>query len=170
MPRQPVDPFDVIHEVVVFEVDSSTVTVGTNNDKVGYALTSAYDPAKTAASPTQVQTELISYGGLKPTVAGRTLDVAATGEAGLDFDNTVGTLAKGTDITGFNDLTANIQSELTTYGALKPTVAARTLDVSASGEAGIDWANIGAPTTAQNLSGTNIKTDQVVASATNPSL
>lgn len=43
---------------------------------------------------------------LQPTVAGRTLDVTATGEAGLDFDNTAGTLAKGTDITGFNDLSA----------------------------------------------------------------
>lgn len=48
--------------------------------------------------------------------------------------------------------------------ALKPTVAARTLDVSAGGEAGIDWANIGSPTTAVNLSATNIDVDQVVAS------
>lgn len=48
--------------------------------------------------------------------------------------------------------------------ALQPTAWGRTLDVSAAGEAGIDWANIGGPTTAQNLSGTNIKTDQVVAS------
>jgi hypothetical protein len=43
---------------------------------------------------------------LAPTVAGRTLDVAAGGEAGLDLDNTVGALAKGTEITGFNDLSA----------------------------------------------------------------
>lgn len=48
--------------------------------------------------------------------------------------------------------------------ALKPTTAARTLDVSAGGEAGIDWANIGSPTTAVNLSATNIDVDQVVAS------
>ena len=48
--------------------------------------------------------------------------------------------------------------------ALKPTTAGRTLDVSAGGEAGLDWANIGSPTTAQNLSGTNIDVDQVVAS------
>ena len=51
-----------------------------------------------------------------------------------------------------------------TTGWLAPTVAARTLDVSAGGEAGIDWANIGSPTTAQNLSATNIDVDQVVAS------
>ena len=47
---------------------------------------------------------------------------------------------------------------------LVPTVIGRTLDVSTTGEAGIDWANIGSPTTAVNLSGTNIDVDQVVAS------
>ena len=75
------------------------------------------------------------------------------------------TLAKTTHITGFNDISAaNVQTELTTYGALKPTTAGRTLDITTTGEAGIDWANIGAPTTAVNLSGTNIDVDQVVAS------
>src|SRR4030042_1180037 len=48
--------------------------------------------------------------------------------------------------------------------ALMPTTAARTLDVSATGEAGLDWANIGNPATAQNLSATNIDVDQIVAS------
>lgn len=41
---------------------------------------------------------------------------------------------------------------------LMPTVIGRTLDVSTGGEGGLDWANIGSPTTAQNLSGTNIQT------------
>jgi hypothetical protein len=41
---------------------------------------------------------------------------------------------------------------------LRPTTASRTLDVSAGGEAGIDWSNIGSPTTAVNLSGTTVKT------------
>lgn len=50
-------------------------------------------------------------------------------------------------------------------GYLQPTTAGRTLDVSATGEAGIDFANIGAPTTTVNLSGTTIKavTDPVDA-------
>lgn len=48
--------------------------------------------------------------------------------------------------------------------AVMPTTAARTLDVSATGEAGIDWANVGSPTTAVNLSATNIDVDQIVAS------
>lgn len=41
---------------------------------------------------------------------------------------------------------------------LQPTVAGRTLDVSAGGEAGLDWANIGSPTTVVGLSGTTVKT------------
>lgn len=42
--------------------------------------------------------------------------------------------------------------------ALKPTTAGRTLDVSSGGEAGLDWANIGSPTTTVGLSGTTVKT------------
>lgn len=44
------------------------------------------------------------------------------------------------------------------------TTAGRTLDVTAGGEAGIDWANVGSPTTSLNLSGTTISTSQAVAS------
>lgn len=41
---------------------------------------------------------------------------------------------------------------------LAPTTAGRTLDVTAGGEAGIDLANVGSPTTTVNLSGLTIKT------------
>lgn len=40
--------------------------------------------------------------------------------------------------------------------ALNPTTAGRKLDVSAGGEAGIDWANIGSPTTVQGFTNTTI--------------
>lgn len=43
---------------------------------------------------------------LVPTINGNSLDVTAAGLAGIDLDNTVGALAKGTEITGFNDLSA----------------------------------------------------------------
>jgi hypothetical protein len=49
---------------------------------------------------------------------------------------------------------------------LQPTVTGTRLDVTAAGNAGIDWGNIENPTTAQNLSATNIDVDQVVASVT----
>lgn len=47
-------------------------------------------------------------------------------------------------------------------GYLQPTTAGRTLDVSAGGEAGVDWANVGSPTTALALTGTTIATTQKV--------
>lgn len=40
--------------------------------------------------------------------------------------------------------------------ALRPTTSGRTLDVSATGEGGVDWANVGSPTTTNNLSGTTV--------------
>jgi hypothetical protein len=46
--------------------------------------------------------------------------------------------------------------------ALMPTTAARTLDVSATGEAGVDWANVGSPTTSLALTGTTIAVTQKV--------
>ena len=48
--------------------------------------------------------------------------------------------------------------------SLKPTTAGRALDVSSGGEAGVDWANVGSPTTAVGLTNTTISTTQVIAS------
>lgn len=45
---------------------------------------------------------------------------------------------------------------LANRSGLMPTTAGRKLDVSAGGEAGIDLANVGSPTTTLNLSGTTI--------------
>jgi len=42
-------------------------------------------------------------------------------------------------------------------GALRPTTAGRTLDVTATGAAGIDWANVENQSTAVDLSGTDIQ-------------
>jgi hypothetical protein len=60
---------------------------------------------------------------------------------------------------GTPDVNVKLWNGLTTVALpLTPTTAGRTLDVSAGGEAGIDWANIGSPTTTVNLSGTTVKT------------
>lgn len=68
---------------------------------------------------------------------------------------------------GTPDVNAKLWNGLTTVALpLIPTTAGRTLDVTATGEAGIDWANVGAPTTTLNLSGTTIKTATDVATAT----
>lgn len=48
--------------------------------------------------------------------------------------------------------------------ALRPTTAGRTLDVTAGGTAGIDWANVEAPTSVNGLTGTTISTGQAITS------
>ncbi len=77
----------------------------------------------------------------------------------VDIVITTGTVG-GTSVVG--EVVGSFSIENRT--ALRPTVAGRTLDVTATGAAGIDWANVENPTTALNLSGTNIDVDQVVAS------
>lgn len=64
------------------------------------------------------------------------------------------TLAAATTFT----VAANDNITVLGPSALQPTVMGRTLDVSTTGEAGLDWANIGAPTTTVGLSGTTVKT------------
>lgn len=44
----------------------------------------------------------------------------------------------------------------------RDTTTGRTLDVSTGGEAGVDWANVGSPTTSLALTGTTIATTQKV--------
>jgi hypothetical protein len=90
------------------------------------------------------------------------IDTSADGTfyaAGNDFDVviTAGTVDSisvvGTVVGGFS---------LSNRSALRPTTADRTLDVSAGGEAGVDWANVGGPTTSLALTGTTIATTQKV--------
>lgn len=68
-------------------------------------------------------------------------------------------------VLGTDDLDTNTKkwNDLTTVALpLVPTTAGRTLDVTAAGNAGIDWANVEAPTTTLALTGTTIATTQKV--------
>lgn len=117
---------------------------------------------------------------LQPTVSGRTLDVTITGAAGVDWGNvenpTTSNNLSGTNIatnqsvlitsgTGAGQLNVTsgvVKADVSAYSSgmtpLQPTVAGRTLDVTATGAAGIDWANIENPTTTVGLSGTTVGT------------
>jgi hypothetical protein len=95
--------------------------------------------------------------GVVSDYTGSTKTVTLT--AGVSF-----TAAAGDNISMFPP--ANVEyfhALAVTKVPLAPTTAGRDLDVSAGGEAGIDWANIGSPTTTVNLSGT---TTSVVSTAT----
>jgi hypothetical protein len=112
-----------------------------------------------------------------------------TGSVG-SVTGAVGSLTTNNDKTGYTLSAAGIQavwdaltSALTTVGSigkllvdridaaitsrLAPTTAGRTLDVTTTGEAGIDWANIGSPTTAVALSNTTVSNLQNVQGVTN---
>ena len=75
----------------------------------------------------------------------------------------LGTAASTPTVAGVPNVNAKTWNDLTTVALpLVPTTAGRTLDVSATGEAGVDWANVGAPTTTLALTGTTIATTQKV--------
>ena len=88
---------------------------------------------------------------LAPTVASRTLDITAGGEAGIDLDNATGTLGTAhfdaayftASLFAASAITATVAPNLDAAisSRLAPTVAARTLDITAGGEAGIDLDN-----------------------------
>lgn len=97
---------------------------------------------------------------------------SGTGTGQLDFTSGVvkanavqllGTAWLTPGTAGTPDVNVKLWNALTTVALpLTPTVAGRTLDVSAGGEAGVDWANVGSPTTTVDLSGTTIAITQRV--------
>lgn len=142
-------------------VDANTVKVGPTGS--GTAQTAGDIPARLPAALTgagNIKADALAWNGLTtvalpliPTVAGRTLDVSATGEAGLDWAN-IGGPTTAQNLSG------------TSTKAVEPTVAGRTLDVSATGEAGIDWANVGTPGSTVSLSATTVATVTTTTTAT----
>lgn len=65
------------------------------------------------------------------------------------------------------DQLVNIQTSARQIDDLAfPTTPGRSIDVTTTGEVGLDWANIGAPTTSVALTGTTISPSQVAASVT----
>lgn len=85
------------------------------------------------------------------------IDTSADGtfySAGADFE----VVLSGATIDGKAINATLFSFSLENRSALMPTTDGRKLDVSAGGEAGMDWANVGSPTTVLDLSGTTIKT------------
>lgn len=118
----------------------------TNGASVGMSFTA------TNAIPVNLQCFTI---GQDPTLA--TFDSNITKLLGTAW------LTPGT--AGTPDVNVKLWNALATVELpLVPTTAGRKLDVTATGGAGIDWSNVEAPTTAVDLSGTTIKTSQVVGS------
>lgn len=69
-----------------------------------------------------------------------------------------------TDIPSLADLKAQCENAITAFEPSKASVSGRLLDVSAGGEAGLDWANIGSPNTVVSLGGTTIRGSGLIVS------
>jgi hypothetical protein len=85
------------------------------------------------------------------------IDTSADGtfySAGSDFM----VVLSGATIDGKSINAVLAHFSLEARSALMPTTDGRKLDVSAGGEAGVDWANVGSPSTTVGLSGTTVKT------------
>jgi len=96
-----------------------------------------------------------STGAVVPTFS---ISPQETGDIKVDIQSLLGTAWLTPGTAGTPDVNVKLWNGLTTVALpLVPTTAGRTLDVSTGGEAGMDWANIGSPTTTVNLSGTSTK-------------
>ncbi len=86
-------------------------------------------------------------------MTGEKVVVIGVDQAGAEWDDI---------FIGITPEPVNRKADVAAYSSgltpLQPTVAGRTLDVSTTGEAGVDWANIGSPSTSVGLSGTTIST------------
>lgn len=85
----------VDNEIATLQTTASGIQTDLDNATDGLgAIKTAVDALPSAADVNaQCDTALSDYGALRPTVAGRTLDVTTGGNAGVDFANINGTLS-----------------------------------------------------------------------------
>lgn len=83
--------------------------------------------------------------------------LGSNGNIKADVRDWLGTAASPPTVAGVPNVNAKTWNDLATVALpLAPTTAGRTLDVSAGGEAGVDWANVGTPGSTVNLSATTV--------------
>ena len=99
---------------------------------------------------------------LKNMAAGNTATISVADGSPIVIDSSCANAT--VTVSGFTTLTNNgsgmtvVQTANVANQFLKPTTLGHTLDVTATGAAGIDWGNVENPTTTVGLSGTTVKT------------
>jgi hypothetical protein len=136
-------------------IATNTFDFGSNS---GWSISPPADASVAAPTAAQIATAV-----WQDTTAG---DFTTAGSIGKDLKTgAVPGATNGFFIAGTNAATTvNITG--TVSGNLSPTVAGRTLDVTATGAAGIDWANVENQSTANNLSATQIQSVNNLAAGT----
>ena len=160
---------DAYNNCTIVIEDASTATqkaVGIISDYTGASktVTLKYDPAIFTMAQTD-KVYILAENALKATLANRQLNVAADGDIAGNIDGSVGSVVGHTAQTGDSYAIVNNAS----YGNAKlvrSTTPANALDVSATGEAGLDFANIKNATGAHTLTNITVPT---VSTLTNKS-
>ncbi len=94
--------------------------------------------------------------------------VNVTGVPLVDAKYLLGTIFPTPTVAGIPNINVKTWNDLATVALpLVPTVAGRTLDVSAGGEAGVDWANVGTPGSTVSLSATTVNLVPTAPNLTN---
>jgi len=131
--------------IKLFTSDGTSPDTGASGDSLMYSVNGGAESDLTVVTITAA--DGMYYGEFAAADVG-TLGTIALWHRDGDFQQHVANV----NVVNYNPMSTQ-SNDL----SLRPTVAARTLDVTTTGEAGIDWANIGGPTTEVDLSATSIK-------------
>lgn len=149
--------------IIARQATSRTVTVGPVMDADGVAVTTSvvgdFKISKNGGAPAALNgsATLTHRNTGHYSLALTATDLDTVGQAEIVIDATVNACPIKC-VTVVEEAVYDALFAASAPGYLQPTTAGRTLDVSAGGEAGVDWANVGSPTTTLNLSGTTVKT------------
>jgi hypothetical protein len=117
---------------------------------------------------TTTHTGAVSFGSTFGVTGAITATNASNNIKGVDVTRWLGTTVSTPTVAGVPNVNAKTWNDLATVALpLTPTTAGRTLDVSATGEGGLDWANVGTPGATVNLSNTRIALVDLVTTVTN---
>lgn len=166
IPLRSVDPYDSVRAGLsalpnaAAEASGGLITRGTGTGQLSVASGRALSDVDT------IKTQAVTCAAGVTVLASVGTASTSTAQTGDSFAR-IG--AAGAGLTALGDTRlANLDAAVSSR--LAPTTAGRTLDVSAGGEAGIDWSNVGSPTTTLNLSGTTIGVAADVTTKTGYSL
>ncbi len=136
--------------IVVVRLASDDLTSNYSNTGIARRITDYVAATRTLTVSPALPS--LPVGGKVYTILPSSPEMSSSG-AGISVDDILDALTA-------DHLTAGTVGKAIADGALalQPTIAGRTVDVTTTGEVGIDLANVGSPTATLNLSGTTVKT------------
>jgi len=146
--------FDADSEIVGATCVIGSATTGAGQARSVTAYTNSTDTA-TVATWTTTPTGTITYVCFGTAAGGTAADVWANATRTLTAATNI-TSTGGTIPITSSRVDASVGAYQSGLTPLQPTVSGRTLDVSSTGEAGIDMANVGSPSSVVTLSNTTV--------------